>query len=446
MLVSQKQVLTGAPLRQFLLYAIPSTFSLLALAIAEIVDAYFLGNYVGPHALEAVNFSLPIITAIYGLMLMIAVGASVITGKYVGEGKEEAACQVFIKTLLTTILLGFALTVLILVFIKDIVELIAFDPEASDYIADYLKVFAWAFPLIGCAIVLTTFGRIDGRPALVLLAIVLGTALNVPLDHVLVAELEMGVTGAAIATGSSQVVVVLVLLPHLFRGAGIMRLLRPDGKWRVMLRAAYTGLAEFINEISTGVIVFVSNWILILELGTDSIVAFGMLNYLVFLSIMIFYGFGEALGPLISINLGAHRYDRIKIFLFYALSANLLVGGGLAIFILLFPVFISTVFLNMASMMVVDLTEEFSNYLWPIFIFNGINITLSCYFVAIQSASRAAIVALSRSLVFPVIFMIVFHMLFDGGMVILALPLAEIMSLTICLYLFWQRTPGKLQA
>ena len=96
--------LEGSPVVGYLKFAIPSVVALLALSAAPIIDGLFIANFVGVEGLAAVNLIIPVFTIALGLAYMIAIGGSVTAGKFIGEKNQEAASDVFSKTLIVGIL------------------------------------------------------------------------------------------------------------------------------------------------------------------------------------------------------------------------------------------------------------------------------------------------------------------------------------------------------
>jgi len=91
----------------FFQYSIPSVLGMLAISSANIVDGFFIGNYVGDFGLAAINISLPIFSFLFGFALMLAIGSSVVSGKLIGEGNIKNASIIFSKTIVCITLFSF---------------------------------------------------------------------------------------------------------------------------------------------------------------------------------------------------------------------------------------------------------------------------------------------------------------------------------------------------
>lgn len=437
------KIISASPVVLFASFALPSVLSLLAAQSAFMVDGIFVGNYVGPAALAAINLVLPFMAVFMGITIMLTVGAAVICGKYIGEGRAMLAAQVFTKAL--TVLLVFAVLFMSLVLAgaEPLAALLGANAEVSELVVTYIRYVSVFLPFFALAIALMIFVRVDGRPMLSLGAMLAGAGLNVVLDYVLIAELGLGIKGAALATGASQIATSSILIVHLFKRDANLRLVRPKGSWSVLGRAAYNGFSEFVNETSAGIVAFVFNWVLMLEFGAPGVASFTIVNYILAIGIMMSYGVSDALGPLVSVNYGARKPHRIKQFLTLGAATNLMVGLLIVGVLLAYPKVLIEVFLKEGSEHTTALTLSFIAYVWPVFLFNGLNIALTGYFTGVQCARQSALVAITRALVLPIPLIFVGVHMFGPEGAFIALPVAEALTLLLAVYLVRRKSPSR---
>ena len=131
----------------FFHYAIPSVFGMLAISSAVIVDGVFLGNFVGASALAAVNLSVPVISLLYAIVFMLAVGGSVMCGKHLGAGDTQQASSIFTKTLLSALAGSVAVCLPGLIFIEGLIKGLGANAILSSMVEDYLAIIFWFGPL-----------------------------------------------------------------------------------------------------------------------------------------------------------------------------------------------------------------------------------------------------------------------------------------------------------
>ncbi|MBO6851790.1 MAG: multidrug transporter MatE, partial [Marinobacter sp.] len=163
---SPNPILTGPHWPVFFRYALPSVAGLLALTTANIVDGIFIGNFAGADALAALNLLIPYFTFLFGMALALAIGGTVRAGKYLGEGKPEAASAVFSKCLIATFTLALAATGLCLLFHESLYRLLGASPELYPLMSEYFLVIIWVMVVQLVAMVLYYFIRVDGLPVL----------------------------------------------------------------------------------------------------------------------------------------------------------------------------------------------------------------------------------------------------------------------------------------
>lgn len=440
----ENQALDGAIVPTFFKYLIPSLVGLVAMTSAALVDGIFIGNYVGVTALAAVNLILPIMTLLFGVAIMVSIGGSVRGGKYLGEGNKAAASAIFSKTLLFVGIYGAVVIGLGLVFEAELFSGLGATEELFPVMAEYYRIMMpLLFPQL-ITIALYFFVRLDGFPNLAAAALVIGSALNVVLDYLFIAEYGWGLTGAAVATGLSHALTMLVLLVYFLNPRRELRFNIRQDNWSEVFQAAYNGVSEFINEVSGGIIAFIFNWLLIQRAGVNGVAAITVVNYLIFLSFMLFFAISDSIQVLVSQNFGARNAERIRAFLGTA-------GAMIALLSVVFVVALLTVSEPLVYLFVEDqnstdmvaLATEFVAYVWPLFLFAGFNMLISGYLTAIHHPFKSGLVAVCRSLILPTGFLILFYMLWPDYRFVAALSIAEGITFLLAITLIFRYSPGK---
>lgn len=114
-------MLRGPVVWTFLRYCIPWTLAMLTMSSAAVVDGFFVGRYVGALPLAALNLVMPVYSFFFSISVMLAAGGAVRAGKYLGEGRTDAACAVFTKTLVTLGVISSAVALATLVYSHELV-------------------------------------------------------------------------------------------------------------------------------------------------------------------------------------------------------------------------------------------------------------------------------------------------------------------------------------
>lgn len=179
---------------------------------------------------------------------------------------------------------------------------------AKDY------VFWWALFAVANSVSLNlqSFCRNDGDPGLVAVTNVVVTVLNIFLDWLFVFPMQKGVAGAAIATGISQVVGLLVILTHFVFKKGELRIKRYQPQGKLYGKIVLRGLPEAIAQFSTPVTTFCMNQTLMGTFGGIGINAFSVISYLSSFTMSVFFGASEGMQPLFGQAYGARQEDSLK--------------------------------------------------------------------------------------------------------------------------------------
>ena len=437
-------MITGKIGQEFVRFAVPSVFGMIAISSAIIVDGIFIGNFVGAIPLASVNIVMPFITIVWGVILMFASGAAVIAGKYLGENQSDKACDIFSKSVIIVLSAMISLTIISFFFTEQIAVMLGANGETIEMSMDYLRVLSLFYLGFGFAVLMNFFLRIDGKPSYAFFGLLSTMTANIFLDYVFIARLDWGLKGAALATGLAFLVGTLVVLPHFLGHYGRIKFVRPKGTWIEMRYAAFNGFSEFLTETSAGLIVLMFNWILITNIGSMGVAAFTVVDYLMYFSVLIFYGVGEGISPLISVNFGARKPLRISAFLKMGLVINLLIACFGTIALLYWAKDMVNIFLIKGEIDITNLATTIIGIIWPMLIFAAANITLTAYLTGMQCAKQSALIALTRSLVLPVLLVIIFWKSFGFMYVFYALPMSEICVFILALFLLQGRLPRNL--
>lgn len=429
----------------FFQYSIPSILGMLAISSAGIVDGFFIGNYVGDSGLAAINISLPIFSFLFGFALMLAIGSSVVAGKLIGEGDSKNASLIFSKTIVTITLFSFLTSSVLFLNIEILLHSFGADEKLAKMAMEYLSVMLIFIPFLMIGVVLDYFVRVDNRPNLAFIALLFSAFINVLLDWFMIVYLQKGIFGAALATGISQLALLFILLPHFFSQKATIRFVKPSGSYTQILKATYNGASEFVNEISIGISTLIFNYVMIKNFGMEGIAAFTVINYLLLIGIMISFGISDSLQPIISKNFGAKEHKRIEAFLQLAFRATSLVGIVMILLLLFVPETLANIFLEDSNDKTKQIVLSFSAFIWIAFLFNGRNLVISAYLTAIHKPLASMMIALSRSFIFPVLFIVTLPFLFDKNGILMAIPMAEVVTFVIAMSLFRKFSPQNLE-
>lgn len=432
----QSNILLMNETKLFYKFAVPNILSLVLLSSAGIVDAIFIGNYVGEISLAAVNTANPVFSFIWGLSMMVMIGGAVAAGKYFGEKNIKAANEVFTNSIIAVFLITVVVSLIIFIFTENIIMLIGGSEKTTPIAALYLKIIIpfILFTTIGYG--LSIFARVDGFPVIASFALITGALTNILLDALFIAVLNMGVKGAAYATGISFIVSFMILFIHFLRKKGNLRFLYKVRNFSHIIKTSYNGLSEFLNEISVGITMALFNITMMKYAKEEGVAAFTAINYIMWLGNMINYAAADTLNPLISTNYGAGKFNRIKNILKTGAVFTLINGLGIFITILFFGEQLTAMFIKDTSSKAFTMAVEFMSYEKWAFFLSGINMILASYFTAMLQPRQSAIIASLRSLIMPYCMLMMLPALLGITGIYIAIPVSETITFIVAFTLF----------
>lgn len=414
-------------------YVVPAILGNASYFLFTVVDGIFVGNGVGTDALGAVNLALPFILLATALYMMVSIGGVTIVAIRIGRGDVEGAQSAFMHSVASCVLVGILITVVGVFFARPVAVLMGAKDHYIPLVIEY--VVWWSAFALPSALSLNFMGfcRNDGSPSLVAVATVLGTVVNIILDWLFVFPLQMGLTGAAVATGISQTVSMAIVATHFLRKKGVLRFCRFKMNIKLYNKTAYRGLPEAIAQLSTPVNTLCINYVLIEYFGSVGVNAFSVISYISSFTMAVFFGVSEGLQPLFGQSYGAKNGDDLKYY-YKAGWYISLIGSALCVVIyVLFATPLCKLFgadPNTTHFTVVHMWE----YCWG-FVVASINTLLSAYFFSTKRSIQAIILNVARSLVFNVAIISLLPAMFGGSIVWHTFGIYEIFVLVVGLAL-----------
>lgn len=416
-------------------YGIPSVLTMWIFSLYTIVDGVFIGKFLGSKSLAAVNIVMPYVNFSFALGIMIAIGSSTMISIQLGAGNDGLAKKIYSISLKLFIIFGIFLSVLGIMFPEKVVRLLGADSvilnEAIEYLF-YLSFFTLFYIL---SYGLECFVRIEGKQNYSLFCILGGAIMNIVLDYVLIVTLNMGIKGAAIATGMAQLTTALMLWGILCLKGKKLKYISANIKKDVVISILYNGSSEFLTEITTGIVLMVFNIYIMNYIGSEGVSAFGIIGYISTLVTMTMIGFSQGIQPIISYNYGAKENKRVLDILKFGLLVVLLLGGLFYFLVNIFSHNLITIFTKEGDNLYFITKEAITYYSFTYFIM-GINIIISAYFTAIENAFISCILSVFRGLIFINILLYALPKIFSTKGIWLSASVNESIMIGLSIYLF----------
>lgn len=360
---------------------------------------------------------------------MLGTGGSTIISKYLGEGKKERAREALTQFVVLALVLSFVLLIISEIFLTPISRFLG----ASDILlADcrmYLGTAMLFAPACMLQAVFQSFLVTAGRPGLGL-ALMIGAGIsNMVLDYVLIVLCQMGIAGAALATGIGQCIPAVCGLCFFLFTRNELRFCRFTFSAKEIGSACYNGSSEMVSQLSNAVITFLLNIVMMSLAGENGVAAITILLYGQFLFNAVYMGFSIGISPIIGFQYGAGNRQKLRniykiAFLFVIVSSVLVVAVAV--------IFSPAIVTNFTKE---QRTWELASVGFRIFainfLFSGINITSSGFFTALSNGKVSALISFSRTLVFIVISLLILPRIFHITGAWLAILVAEFLTMII---------------
>ena len=420
----------------YMRFLVASVMAQWVFALYSAVDGMFVARGVSEIALSAVNIASPFINFLFSLSLLFAAGTSTVAAIYMGSGEKEKADKVTSQNLTFLLVVSAVITAVVIIFPEQVASFLGATETTMPYVKDYIVTIA---PFSVCFIVAYAFEilvKTDGYPKYATIAIILGCLIHCFLDLVLVIWLDMGVKGAALASGTAQLSLVAIYLKHFLSPKATLKFVRFRFDAKEMLRVAKVGLPSGLTEFSAGITIFLFNHMILRHLNEDAIVSYTIIGYVNTIVVMGMAGIAQGAQPMISYFTGKKNSDAVRRLLKY----TLVTAAALGAFMFAVCVAGADVFVGFFISSELQALRESSASVFRIysiaFLVMGFNVVISGFFTSIERPTASLIISLARGLVTIAAALFLMTAIFGGAGIWWAATVSELMCLAVTLLLF----------
>ena len=300
-------------------FALPAVISMLVNALYNIVDQIFIGQGVGYLGNAATTIAFPVVTIILAAATLLGAGGSAFAAIKLGEKKEEKAEQALGNVFILLAGIGILVAVLGLIFLDPLLKVFGATENTMGYAREYTSIILIGAPFNMLGIGLSNMARTDGNPSLSMYSIVIGAILNTILDPIYIFVFHWGVTGAAIATITSQILSAVVLFVYFVRKSNMrLRICNFKLNNNICRNMLVLGISSGITQIAATILQVVLNNSLIhygdqTSVGGDAALsAMGIVSKVAMILVSICIGIGIGSQPILGFNKGANKPKRIR--------------------------------------------------------------------------------------------------------------------------------------
>lgn len=420
--------------KQFFKFVIPSVVSMLAFNLYTMVDGIYVARFVGEHALSAVNISMPYVNFIFAFSILFSVGTSTVVAIFRGENNMKSANETFTRNTIFLTVCALIITLLALVFQNELALFLGASEVTLPYVHDYLGVLIWFTFFFIVSYSMEVLVKTDGFPKLATAAVSVGAVTNIVMDYVLVVHVGMGIRGAAIATGLSQVLTFTVFTIHFLGKRGTIHWCKTTMDLSVYKRIIPIGTADFITELSAGTIIFLFNHAILKHIGDNGVVTYTVITYIYNIVMMTFTGISQGMQPLVSFYRGRREENTCRLFLRYALYSTFAMSMlALAICLFMTPALVS-IFIDASRAELFTYTVHAFRIYSLCYLVLGYNIVCSGYFAAVEKSGYSFAISLLRGFVLIAASIWIMGELFQGEGIWYATLVCESSTLVVSIW------------
>ena len=414
-------------------YAVPAIIAMTASSLYNMVDSIFIGHGVGPMAISGLALTFPLMNLAAAFGSLVGVGASTLVSVKLGQKDYDTAQRVLGNVVVLNVLLGLVFTVVVMAFLDPILYFFGGSDQTVKYARDYMQIILLGNIVTHLYLGLNAVLRSSGHPQKAMYATIATVVVNTILDPVFIYGFGWGIRGAAIATIVAQVLSLMWQLKlfsdkeellHFHRG--IFRLKR-----KIVLDSLAIGMSPFLMNLAGCMVVILINQGLQEHGGDLAIGAYGIVNRLVFIVVMIVIGLNQGMQPIAGYNFGARLYKRVdkvlKVTIAYATavtSFGFLVG-------MLIPDLVVSIFTTDEDLIALSARGlRITVLFFPII---GFQMVTSNFFQSIGMAGKAIFLSLTRQVLILIPCLLILPRFYGAAGVWYSMPVSDALASLIAL-------------
>jgi putative MATE family efflux protein len=383
-------------MRDFTKYVSLNILGMLGLSCYILADTFFVAKALGATGLAALNFSISIYSLIHGTGLMIGIGGASRYAILKVQQKDALADRTYTTCLKLGILLGVIYALIGVFGAKPLASLLGADLSTLPYTTSYLATILIFSPFFILNNIIIAFVRNDHNPQLSMAAMLIGSFSNIVLDYIFMFPLDMGMFGAAFATGLAPIISLSVLYIHFLKRRNNFKRVKCKHDWLITKGICSTGLSSFITEVASAITLITFNLVILQLEGNLGVASYGVVANLALVGISIFTGISQGIQPLVSKGYGLGDYKVVSKTLRLAITTALVIAIILYTLIYQYSEGIIRVFNNENNVEIAFMAKEGLRIYFLGFLFAGINIIIAMYLSATLRANHAFTISILR--------------------------------------------------
>lgn len=412
-------------------FTIPTIIMMIFTSIYGVVDGVFVSNFVGSDAFAAVNLIMPVIMILGSVGFMIGTGGSAIVSKTLGEGKKEKASEYFSMLVYLCVVTGVTLSVLGIVLMRPITQLLGAEGSIAEDCIIYGRTVLIMLTGLFLQNAFQSFLVVAEKPKFGLVVTLIAGFTNMFLDFLFVYVLRLGVAGAALATGISQFVGSVIPIIYFVGGKNnVLKLRKARFNKDIIVKTCINGSSEMVTNMSMSLVNMLYNMQLMKYIGTNGIVAYGIIMYVGFIFSGTYMGYAVGSAPVISYHYGAGNKKELKSLFSKSLKILAVTSIIMTLAAEILAKYLAGIFVSY-DVNLLELTTRAIRIYSIAYLANGFNIFSSSFFTALNNGVISAVISFLRMFVFQILMIFLLPLIMGIDGIWAAVIVAELLALAV---------------
>ncbi len=317
-------------------YAVPGIIAMTASSLYNMVDSIYIGHIkdVGSYAISGLAVTFPLMNLSSALGTLVGVGAATMISVLLGQKNYGVANKVLANEVTLNTIIGIIFSVAVLSFLDPVLSFFGASENTLPFAREYMKILLYGNVFTHLYFGLNSVIRAAGNPRLAMGLTLFTVISNSIMDPIFIFAFDMGIKGAAVATVLCQMMALSYALYYFYDQKKFIHLPRKffELDWRIAKDSLSIGMGPFLMNAAACLVTLFVNQQLLKYGGDLGIGAYGIVNRISFLFVMIVMGLNQGMQPIAGYNFGARKYSRLKeVFLLTVKLASAVMVAGFLI-------------------------------------------------------------------------------------------------------------------
>ena len=424
--------------KKMLLFAAPTIGTVLIAITYDIIDGYFVSNYIGKTAFAAVNVIYPLQLLLSVIGYMFGTGGSALIASELGRENKERANQVFTMIVKTAFIFGIFLAALGFIFLPQIAELMGATPSIMEYGLPYGRTLFLFLPIMIVGYAFQSLLITAEKPHYGFYLSIANMLSNIIFDYLFIVEFGWGMVGAAVATGIGACINGIFPLVYFSRpNSSALCFTSWRFEYQTLLETCSNGLSEMVEDMATSLIFVFYNIQLLRFMGEDGVAAFGVVIFVEGIFTSVFYALALEANSVVGYHYGAKNYDELKNLLKKGVILNLFFGILMYFTAQVAAEWVAELYVGYDKTVCALAIEALKAFALA-FILQGFNSYASAYFTGLNNGKISAVIAFSRTFFIQTAAIFTLPLIFGAESLWVCQAVAEFISATVGVALLYR--------